>query len=58
MLLDGAALIAMALSIAALAANGATLITGAECIDKSHPNFAIGLISVRAKITCYNDVYY
>ena len=42
--------IAMALSIAALAANGETRITGTECIDKSYPNFANDLISVGAKI--------
>lgn len=45
---EGDPMVAMACSIAALAADGPTTISGAECVEKSYPNFFKDLASLGA----------
>jgi len=45
---EGDSAVAMACSIAALAAEGQTTISGAECVEKSYPNFFKDLASLGA----------
>jgi 3-phosphoshikimate 1-carboxyvinyltransferase len=45
---EGDSAVAMACSVAALAAEGQTTISGAECVEKSYPNFFKDLASLGA----------